>query len=114
MFWFGGLTGGGRSLSEMILSVKELTDKGIVFVSLRDNIDLATPSGVLMFHVFSALAEFERSIIQERTFLGLERAKKEGKVLGRPPGSKDTKARRKSGYFLRYTEKSGSYDQVAT
>lgn len=94
-----------RSLSEMILEAKELTDKAITFVSLKDNIDLTTSSGRLIFHIFSALAEFEREVIRERTMLGLERAKKEGKQLGRPKGSKDQKTRRKSGYLLRYAGK---------
>lgn len=94
-----------RSLSEMILEAKELTDKAITFVSLKDNIDLTTSSGRLIFHIFSALAEFEREVIRERTILGLERAKKEGKQLGRPQGSKDKKIRRKSGYLLRYAGK---------
>lgn len=91
-----------RSLSEMILEVTELFNKGIAFVSLKDNIDLSTSSGRLIFHIFSALAEFEREVIRERTILGLERARKQGKRLGRPNGSKDKKTRRKSGYLLRY------------
>lgn len=93
-----------RSLSEMILEVKELIDKNIVFISLKDNIDLSNAAGRLTFHIFSAFGEFERDIIRERTILGLDRAKKEGKRLGRPIGSKDHKARRKSGYYLRYTK----------
>lgn len=94
-----------RSLSEMILEVKELIDKNITFVSLKDNIDLSSAAGRLTFHIFSAFAEFERSIISERTLLGLQRAKKEGKILGRPVNSKDSKPRRKSGYYARYTGK---------
>ena len=86
----------------MILEAQELVNKGIAFVSLKDNIDLSTSSGRLIFHIFSALAEFEREVIRERTLLGLERAKKQGKRLGRPHGSKDKKTRRKSGYLLRY------------
>lgn len=94
-----------RSLSEMILEVKELSDKGISFMSLKDNIDLSTSNGRLIFHIFSALAEFEREIIRERTLLGLSRARKEGKRLGRRPGSRDKKKRRKAGYLLRYANK---------
>lgn len=94
-----------RSLSEMIVEVKELIDKNIVFVSLKDSIDLSNAAGRLTFHIFSAFAEFEREIIRERTLLGLARAKKEGKKLGRPEGSKDKKERRKSGYHLRYAGK---------
>ena len=91
-----------RSLSEMILEVTEIFNKGIAFVSLKDNIDLSTSSGRLIFHIFGALAEFEREVIRERTILGLVRAKKQGKKLGRPKGSKDTKKRRRSGYWARY------------
>lgn len=96
-----------RSLSEMVLEVKELIDKNTAFISLKDNIDLSSAAGRLTFHIFSAFAEFEREIIRERTLLGLERAKKEGKKLGRPAGSKDNpnKPRRKSGYYLRYAKK---------
>lgn len=97
-----------RSISELILEAKDLfIAKDISFLSLRDNIDLSTSSGRLMFHIFSAFAEFERDLIRERTMAGLERAKKEGKRLGRPKGRKDNpdKPRRKSGYYLRYAGK---------
>jgi len=92
----------GRSIQEILFEVQELTDKGVAFVSLKDQIDLSTSSGRLMFHIFSALAEFERGVIRERTILGLDRARREGKRLGRPVGSKDSKKRAKGGYFLRY------------
>jgi DNA invertase Pin-like site-specific DNA recombinase len=94
-----------RSLSEMTLEVKELIDKEIAFISLKDSIDLSNAAGRLTFHIFSAFAEFERDIIRERTLLGLDRARKQGKKLGRPMGSKDKKERRKSGYMLRYAGK---------
>lgn len=94
-----------RSISELILESQSLFIKrNITFVSLKDNIDLSTSSGRLIYHIFSALAEFEREVIRERTLLGLERARKEGKVLGRPSGSKDKKKRRKAGYLLRYAK----------
>ena len=91
-----------RSLSELILEVQELVDKGVLFISLKDNIDLSTASGKLMFHMFAALAEFERGVIRERTLMGLENAKANGKTLGRPSGKKDSRPRKKGGYFLRY------------
>ena len=91
-----------RSLSELVIDVKELTDKGIAFMSMRDNLDLSSATGKLQFHILSAFAEFEREIIRERTLDGLERAKTNGSKLGRPKGSKDKEARRKSGYYLRY------------
>ena len=92
-----------RSLNELLFDISELTDKGIIFMSMRDNIDLATSTGKLQFHILSAFAEFERAMIRERTMDGLSRAKANGKRLGRPSGSKDKKKRRKAGYLLRYT-----------
>jgi DNA invertase Pin-like site-specific DNA recombinase len=94
-----------RSLPELVMDIKELTDKGITFISHRDNLDLSTATGKLQFHVLAALAEFERELIRERTNDGLDRAKAEGKTLGRPKGRKDTKDRRKSGYYARYAGK---------
>jgi DNA invertase Pin-like site-specific DNA recombinase len=58
--------------------------RGVAFVSLRDNLDLCTPSGRLMFKVIGALAEFERALIQERVKAGLRNARAKGKRLGRP------------------------------
>lgn len=96
-----------RSLSELILEVQEMTDKGIAFISFKDNIDLSTAAGKLMFHVFGAFAEFEREIIRERTLLGLEGAKARGKKLGRPQGQKDKKQRSPDGYKNRYRKLNG-------
>jgi hypothetical protein len=60
---------------------------GITFASLKDNLDLATPSGRLMFQIIGAMGEFERSLIQERVKAGLQNAKAKGRMLGRPsPG----------------------------
>jgi len=94
----------GRSLSELALEIKELYDKGISFFSLRDNIDISTATGQLQFHILAAFANFERELIRERTLDGLQRAKAEGKRLGRPQGSKDKKARKKGGYYMRYID----------
>lgn len=90
-----------RSSRELILEMEEFKDKGIKFISITDNIDLSTSSGILQFQILSAFAEFERNLIRERTIEGLHRAKLEGKVLGRPFGAKDKKVRRMSGYILR-------------
>ena len=98
----------GRSTSELVLELNEFSDKGILFISLQDNIDLSTPIGRMTAYIFSAFAEFEREQIRERTLIGLERAKKEGKKLGRPPGSKDKKVRKKSGYYQRWAGKKTS------
>jgi len=56
----------------------------VAFVSLRDNLDLSTPSGRLMFQIIGAMAEFERVLIQERVRAGLRHARAQGKRLGRP------------------------------
>jgi len=93
-----------RSTIELLSEVTELHDKGVNFISLQDNIDLSTSTGKLQFRLLSAFAEFERDIIKDRTLLGLERAKRQGKKLGRPMGKKDKKPRRKSGYLLRWAK----------
>lgn len=90
-----------RSLKELILEMEELRNKGIIFISLTDKIDLSTSTGVLQFQILSAFAEFERNLIRERTMEGLHRAKEQGKKLGRPFGAKDNKRRKMSGYILR-------------
>jgi putative DNA-invertase from lambdoid prophage Rac len=91
-----------RSSQELSLEIEELFNKGVLFISLSDNIDLSTATGKLQFQILSAFAEFERNLIRERTLEGLARAKRQGKKLGRPKGSVDRKDRKKSGYFLRH------------
>lgn len=94
-----------RSSRELILEIQELIDKGIRFISISDNLDFSTASGRLHFQILAAFAEFERSLISDRTREGLIRKKTEGAILGRPTGSKDTKSRRKSGYLIREAKK---------
>jgi DNA invertase Pin-like site-specific DNA recombinase len=74
----------GRSLRHLIDTVTELHERGVGFKSLQENIDTTTSGGKLVFHIFGALAEFEREIIKERTQAGLESARTRGKVGGRP------------------------------
>jgi DNA invertase Pin-like site-specific DNA recombinase len=74
----------GRSLKHLVNALAELAALGVAFVSLRDNLDLSTPSGRLMFQIIGAMAEFERSLIQERVKAGLRNAKAKGRRLGRP------------------------------
>jgi len=74
----------GRSLRHLVNALAELEALGLSFISLRDNLDLSTPSGRLMFQIIGAMAEFERSLIQERVKAGLRNAKAKGKRLGRP------------------------------
>jgi DNA invertase Pin-like site-specific DNA recombinase len=94
-----------RSSRELILEIQELIDKGVRFVSISDNIDFSTSAGRLHFQILAAFAEFERSLISERTKEGLARTKMQGTTLGRPIGSKDSKRRPKSGYILREANK---------
>jgi len=74
----------GRSLKHLIHVVSELDDKGIGFKSIQENIDTTTNGGKLIFHIFGALAEFEREIIRERTKAGLTAARLRGRLGGRP------------------------------
>lgn len=74
----------GRTLKKLILMIEELSKRNIAFMSLRENIDTTTSGGRLIFHVFGALAEFEREIISERTKAGLKAAKARGRCGGRP------------------------------
>jgi DNA invertase Pin-like site-specific DNA recombinase len=74
----------GRSLRHLVNALAELEAVGVAFVSLRDNLDLTTPAGRLMFQIIGAMAEFERALIQERVKAGLRNARAKGKKLGRP------------------------------
>ncbi len=74
----------GRSLKHLVNALAELAALGVAFVSLRDNLDLSTPSGRLMFQIIGAMAEFERALIQERVRSGIRNARAKGKRLGRP------------------------------
>ena len=74
----------GRTLKKLILMIEELANRDIAFMSLRESIDTTTSGGRLIFHVFGALAEFEREIISERTKAGLMAAKARGRCGGRP------------------------------
>ena len=93
----------GRSLQHLIEIVDIIQSKGAGLVSLQDNINTNTASGKLVFHMFGALAEFERSLISERTKAGLEAAKARGRKLGRPEGL-SKKAEEKSRLVQSYYE----------
>src|SRR5687767_5882849 len=81
----------GRSLKHLIETVADLRDRGIGFKSLTEQIDTTTPGGKLVFHVFGALAEFERDLIRERTHAGLAAARARGRTGGRPKALADAK-----------------------
>jgi DNA invertase Pin-like site-specific DNA recombinase len=74
----------GRNLRHLILLLGELHAVGVAFVSLNEGIDATTPAGRLQLHVLGAIAEFERERIRERVMAGLQRARTQGKRLGRP------------------------------
>jgi DNA invertase Pin-like site-specific DNA recombinase len=74
----------GRSLKHLVNALADLDAYGVAFISLRDNLDLTTPTGRLMFQVVGAMAEFEKALIQERVKCGLKNARANGQQLGRP------------------------------
>jgi DNA invertase Pin-like site-specific DNA recombinase len=94
----------GRSLKHLVNALADLDAVGVAFVSLKDNLDLSTPSGRLMFQIVGAMAEFERSLIQERVKAGLQHARACGKAIGRPRRVVDSRgilAMRAEGVSLR-------------
>lgn len=109
----------GRSLKHLLQLVEEFNKKDVKFISLTEGFDTTTSHGELFFSIAGAFAQFERSLIQERINAGLnerkEKLEKDGFIisktgerrtsLGRPKGSKDKNARRKSGYHLRWAGK---------
>ena len=74
----------GRSLKHLIETITSLNERGIGFKSITEAIDTTTSGGKLIFHIFAALAEFERDIIRERTQAGLSAARARGRKGGRP------------------------------
>ena len=74
----------GRSLPHLLATVNDLKTRGIAFRSLTEQMDTTTPQGEFLFHVFGALAQFERSLIQERVQAGLAAARRRGRRGGRP------------------------------
>lgn len=74
----------GRSLADLVVSLRELTDLGVGFVSLTETLDLTTPSGRAMAGMIAVFAEFERDILRERVRAGIAHAREQGKAHGRP------------------------------
>lgn len=81
----------GRSLKDLIETLNLLSERGVDFLSLTENIDTSTPGGKLIFHLMGALAEFERDLIRERTLAGLAAARARGRIGGRPRKASDGK-----------------------
>lgn len=75
----------GRSTTEILLEIEELYNRGVGFISFSENLDFSTSIGKLQISILSAFAQFERDLIRQRTLEGLNRAKAQGKRLGRPP-----------------------------
>ena len=95
----------GRSLQHLVRVVNYFHKNNVDLICQTQNIDTTTSGGKLLFHIFCAIAEFERDLISERTKSGLVRARAEGKRIGRKMGQKDSKKRKTDGYFRRYQEK---------
>jgi putative DNA-invertase from lambdoid prophage Rac len=74
----------GRSVADLVMTLKELNELGVAFVSLTEALDLTTSSGRAMAGLLAVFAEFEREILRERVKAGLAQARKQGKRLGRP------------------------------
>lgn len=75
----------GRSLPHLLATVNDLKSRGVAFRSLTEQMDTTTPQGEFLFHVFGALAQFERSLTQERVKAGIAAARRRGRRGGRPP-----------------------------
>src|SRR5215470_18522958 len=73
-----------RSVSHLLRALEEFSHLGVDFVSLSESIDTGTPLGKMIFTVLAAVAELERNLIKERVQMGISRARKQGKALGRP------------------------------
>ncbi len=74
-----------RSVADLVATLHELSALGVVFVSLTEALDLSTPSGRALATMLAVFAEFERDMLRERVRGGIERVRREGKRLGRPP-----------------------------
>jgi DNA invertase Pin-like site-specific DNA recombinase len=83
----------GRSLKDLVGRVDELRERGVGFRSLTEGVDTTSPTGKLVFHVFGALAEFERDLIRERTLAGLASARARGRMGGRPRAMDEERVR---------------------
>jgi DNA invertase Pin-like site-specific DNA recombinase len=99
----------GRSLKHLIETITALNNRGIGFKSITESIDTTTSGGKLIFHIFGALAEFERDIIRERTQAGLNAARARGRKGGRPKALTPRKAQMA---LALYTDKNNTIDDI--
>ena len=102
----------GRSLKHLIETVTALQARNIGFRSITEQIDTTTSGGKLIFHIFGALAEFERDIIKERTQAGLTAARARGRIGGRPKAKALNTAKKVAMAQQLYTDKSNSVDEI--
>jgi DNA invertase Pin-like site-specific DNA recombinase len=100
-----------RSLKDLIEWMNYLEKQGVALRSLQESIDTSTSTGKLVFHIFGALAEFERSLIQERTTAGLAAARARGRVGGRPKSLNKDKRELVTNL---YNEKKHTVDQICS
>src|SRR5664279_6330069 len=101
----------GRSLRHLVDALAELQAVGCAFVSLRDNLDLTTPAGRMMFHVIGAMAEFERELIREQVKAGLAHARSKGQIGGRPKVKRERDRDAKA--IRRMRAEGDSYGEIA-
>ena len=83
----------GRSLFELLKLIRDLNERGVEFRSLSESLDTSTPGGRLLLHVLASMAEFERSLISERTKAGMAAARSRGSRIGRRPAMTDDQRR---------------------
>lgn len=83
----------GRSLFELLKLIRDLNERGVEFRSLSESLDTSTPGGRLLLHVLASMAEFERSLISERTKAGMAAARSRGSQIGRRPAMTDDQRR---------------------
>src|SRR5438270_4712886 len=102
----------GRSLQHLIETIIKLHNRRIGFKSITENIDTTTSGGKLIFHIFGALAEFERDIIRERTQAGLIAARARGRFGGRPKAATLNTPKKISIAQALYNDKTNSIDDI--
>src|SRR5438876_12429958 len=102
----------GRSLKHLIETITKLNNRKIGFKSITENIDTTTSGGKLVFHIFGALAEFERDIIRERTKAGLAAARARGRVGGRPKAQSLNTPRKVAIAQALYDDKTNTIDDI--
>jgi putative DNA-invertase from lambdoid prophage Rac len=98
----------GRSVADLMMTLRELTDLGVGFVSLTEALDLTTPTGRAMAGLLAVFAEFEREILRERVRAGIAQDRKDGRPHGRP-----RTASLKAGEVLRLKKEQVSHSEIA-